>query len=663
MRADSKKVAILITDGQSQDQVEPAAKNLKDTGIETYVIGVGQDVEHSEMKIIASGDVGTHVYISEDFRFLHSIINSLTHSLCHRAPSTDSVRLVNGTSLCSGRLEVKTSQSNQNWSLVCKDDFDWEDADVVCKELGCGSPSALKGALYGEVEASTWTAKFNCGGTESSLLDCRRSGSDRNTCQSKKALRLTCSEPIRLAGGASRCEGTLELKRTEWRPVKGPDWFLMEAAVVCGQMNCGSAVSVQKREKSSVGSVWWVGSDCVRSGYPLRECASADLSSSVLDITCLDSVRLVNGTSLCSGRLEVKTSQSNQNWSLVCKDDFEWEDGDVVCKDLGCGPPSALKRALYGEVEAPTWTAKFNCEGTESSLLDCRRSGSDRNTCHSKKAVRLTCSEPIRLAGGASRCEGALEVKLGSWKPVTASGWTKKAAAAACRDLDCGSLISQGARNDSSVGGVWEMEISCLKSGRPLRQCASQSVSSSQSGTILELVCSDLLAHPTISVSSREGLTSNPESTSVGVFLGFSFTISCSVQPQYPGGSFRLSFTSSNTTHSYAQPASNHSAHFLFPAAEPAHGGSYSCVYNVHVFSHNFSSDSRVLILRVTDPTVFLIRLVVLLLSLLISISVIYWSHQVAERPPGGSRLTHGRSGCWRKMRGEVAEDQEEEAL
>lgn len=39
MRADSKKVAILITDGQSQDNVTSAAKNLKDTGIEIYVIG------------------------------------------------------------------------------------------------------------------------------------------------------------------------------------------------------------------------------------------------------------------------------------------------------------------------------------------------------------------------------------------------------------------------------------------------------------------------------------------------------------------------------------------------------------------------------------------------------------------------------------------------
>ncbi|GLD70748.1 scavenger receptor cysteine-rich type 1 protein M130-like protein [Lates japonicus] len=96
--------------------------------------------------------------------------------------STDSVRLVNGTSLCSGRLEVKTHQSNQWWSSVCEADFDLQDAEVVCRELGCGAPSVLQGALYGEVEAPMWTKEFQCGGQESALLDCRSSGSARTTC-------------------------------------------------------------------------------------------------------------------------------------------------------------------------------------------------------------------------------------------------------------------------------------------------------------------------------------------------------------------------------------------------------------------------------------------------------------------------------------------------
>uniref|UniRef100_A0A3B3HNH8 SRCR domain-containing protein n=1 Tax=Oryzias latipes TaxID=8090 RepID=A0A3B3HNH8_ORYLA len=60
-----------------------------------------------------------------------------------------SVRLENGSSRCSGRLEVK---SNNSWSSVCEDDFDLLDAEVVCRELGCGAPSVLQGALYGEAE-------------------------------------------------------------------------------------------------------------------------------------------------------------------------------------------------------------------------------------------------------------------------------------------------------------------------------------------------------------------------------------------------------------------------------------------------------------------------------------------------------------------------------
>ena len=84
-------------------------------------------------------------------------------------------------------------KSNQRWSSVCEDDFDQQDAEVVCRELGCGAPSVLQGALYGEVEAPMWTREFQCGGHESALLDCRTSGSDRNTCSPGEAVGLTCS--------------------------------------------------------------------------------------------------------------------------------------------------------------------------------------------------------------------------------------------------------------------------------------------------------------------------------------------------------------------------------------------------------------------------------------------------------------------------------------
>ena len=88
---------------------------------------------------------------------------------------------------------MKTNQSTQRWSSVCEDYFDQQDAEVVCRELGCGAPSVLQGVLYGEVETPMRTKEFQCGGHESALLDCRSSGSDRNTCSPGKAVGLTCS--------------------------------------------------------------------------------------------------------------------------------------------------------------------------------------------------------------------------------------------------------------------------------------------------------------------------------------------------------------------------------------------------------------------------------------------------------------------------------------
>ncbi|KAL7372347.1 hypothetical protein ABVT39_014821 [Epinephelus coioides] len=578
MRADSPKIAVLITDGESHDDTFLPSQNLKNAGIEVYAIGLN-DADSNEMRSIASDPDEIHIYYVDGSSSLKDIVDGLTINICNSANSLVFARLVNGTGLCSGHLEVK---SNQLWSSVCEDDFDQQDAEVVCRELGCGAPSVLQGALYGEVEAPMWTKEFQCGGNESALLDCRSSGSDNNTCSSGKAVGLTCSDPVRLVGGSSRCTGTLEVKRGDWRPVDGSDWTLTSAAIACEDLDCGYAVSTGIRNESMSTSTWKINPDCIQAGYTLRECVTSGSSSSILELTCLepvrlvggssrcagtlevkrgdwrpvdssnwtlkeaavvcrdldcgsavsagirneallksawkispscihaghtlrecvtsgssssimeitcvDSVRLVNGTNLCSGRLEVKSDQSNQSWSAVCEDDFDQQDAEVVCRELGCGAPSVLQGALYGELEAPMWTKEFQCGGNESALLDCRSSDSDRNTCSSGKAVGLTCSDPVRLVGGSSRCTGTLEVKQGDWRPVDGSDWTLMSAAAFCRNLNCGSAISAGRKEDSSNRSAWKINSDCVHSGSALRECVTLL---SWSSSTLELTCSD----------------------------------------------------------------------------------------------------------------------------------------------------------------------------
>ncbi|XP_037613543.1 uncharacterized protein LOC119480957 [Sebastes umbrosus] len=167
-----------------------------------------------------------------------------------------------------------------------------------------------------------------------------------------------------------------------------------------------------------------------------------------------------------------------------------------------------------------------------------------------------------------------------------------------------------------------------------LRECATSDYSSS----ILDLTCLDLLLQPNISGSSSVDGVSEAQQQGFHVLRGSAFNISCSVQPQYPGGSFRLAFTSSSSALNYTKPAVNHSALFLFPAAEPAHQGNYRCVYHVYVFSHNFFSESRLISLTVADLRPFIIRAIVLPLILLLANIGLYFYYKAKRGQRPGRR-------------------------
>ncbi|CAM5081877.1 unnamed protein product, partial [Eretmochelys imbricata] len=86
----------------------------------------------------------------------------------------DELRLVNGSSPCAGRVEVK---HQDRWGTVCDNAWDMEDAEVVCKQLGCGSAvSALGNAHFGEGSGTIWLIVPDCDGDESALWNCSHIG-------------------------------------------------------------------------------------------------------------------------------------------------------------------------------------------------------------------------------------------------------------------------------------------------------------------------------------------------------------------------------------------------------------------------------------------------------------------------------------------------------
>ncbi|KYO32857.1 hypothetical protein Y1Q_0021941 [Alligator mississippiensis] len=113
----------------------------------------------------------------------------LDHIECHH---TEKIRVVGGEDGCSGRVEVWHRGS---WGTVCDDSWDMADADVVCKQLGCGAAvSALSGAAFGEGDGPIWLEKLDCRGTESSLWHCPAKHWGDINCHHKEDAAVNCSD-------------------------------------------------------------------------------------------------------------------------------------------------------------------------------------------------------------------------------------------------------------------------------------------------------------------------------------------------------------------------------------------------------------------------------------------------------------------------------------
>ncbi|RXN05227.1 collagen alpha-1(XIV) chain-like protein [Labeo rohita] len=91
-RSDVPKIVILITDGESQDDVLLPAQRLRDAGIELFAIGV-KDADVNELRAIASPPEETHVYNVDDFSFMLDIMEKLTRSVCERISELNGLAL------------------------------------------------------------------------------------------------------------------------------------------------------------------------------------------------------------------------------------------------------------------------------------------------------------------------------------------------------------------------------------------------------------------------------------------------------------------------------------------------------------------------------------------------------------------------------------------
>uniref|UniRef100_A0AAY5EH07 SRCR domain-containing protein n=1 Tax=Electrophorus electricus TaxID=8005 RepID=A0AAY5EH07_ELEEL len=312
------------------------------------------------------------------------------------------VRLVGGPR-CSGRVEVLLGKT---WATVCDADFDQQDAEVVCRELGCGPPVEVLGAAaIGRGEGQVWTEKLQCRGNESEIYSCETTSSPKH-CSHDNDVGLICSDKhdceysVRLVDGGGRCSGRVEvLHRGQWGTVCGAGWDMRDAAVVCRELSCGEAVDVLGNSHFGPGSgpIWMDEVTCSGSESTLKNCTSAGWGkhncNQTNNVGIICSVRLVGGPR-CSGRVEVLLGKT---WTTVCDADFDQQDAEVVCRELGCGPPvEVLGAAAIGRGEGQVWTEKLQCRGNESEIYSCETTSSPKHCSHDND-VGLICSGDVNI--------------------------------------------------------------------------------------------------------------------------------------------------------------------------------------------------------------------------------------------------------------------------
>ncbi|KAM8774066.1 LOW QUALITY PROTEIN: matrilin-3 [Rhynchonycteris naso] len=162
------KVAIIVTDGRPQDEVNDVAARARASGIELYAVGVDR-ADMESLKMIASEPLDEHVFYVETYGVIEKLSSRFQETFCVVDPCMLGTHLCqhvcvsdgNGQHHCECSQGYSLNADNKTCSAINKCALNTHGCEHICVNDRMGSYHSYKGYTLNE-DRKTCSAQDQC---------------------------------------------------------------------------------------------------------------------------------------------------------------------------------------------------------------------------------------------------------------------------------------------------------------------------------------------------------------------------------------------------------------------------------------------------------------------------------------------------------------------